>query len=276
MSGAGHDTVPTDTEPRTGHVATTSFGAVAAAISKRGLVRMVRLPSLIFPAIIMPVFFVVAFSGSFAAAVQIEGYGTDKAVNWMTAWAVLQGGAFAGVGSAGAAATDLENGFFDRIRLAPVDPLAVMVGLLGYSMTRALVPVSAVLVVAFAFLDADMPGGLAGLLMVYVGALGMALVIALLAMTVVFTFKTIQSLALVQILTFSMMFLSIGQAPLEAIEGWLHAVATINPVTQVIELTRQGFLGDVTWAATWPGLVALGVMTAVFGGLALWRYRTIT
>ncbi len=153
----------------TSDAATTSFPAVAAAISQRGLVRMLRLPSLIFPAIIMPVFFVVAFSGSFAAAVQIEGYGTDKAVNWMTAWAVLQGGAFAGVGSAGAAATDLENGFFDRIRLAPVNPLAVVVGLLGYSLIRALVPVSTVLAVAFVFLDADMPGGFLGLVMVYVG-----------------------------------------------------------------------------------------------------------
>jgi ABC-2 type transport system permease protein len=272
MSGV----VGTDRDRQAGHGTTTSFTAVAAAISRRGLVRMVRLPSLIFPAIIMPIFFVVAFSGSFAAAVQIEGYGTDKAVNWMTAWAVLQGGAFAGVGSAGAAATDLENGFFDRIRLAPVNPLAVVVGLLGYSMTRALVPVSAVLVVAFAFLDADMPGGILGLVMVYVGALGMALVIALLAMTVVFTFKTIQSLALVQILTFSLMFLSIGQAPLEAIEGWLHAVASVNPVTAVIELTRQGFLGPVTWDTTWPGLSALAIMSVVFGALALWRYRTIT
>ena len=56
----------------------------------------------------------------------------------------------------------------------------------------------------------------------------------------------------------------------------MHAVATVNPVTDVIVLTRQGFLGDVTWAATWPGLSALAVMSAVFGALALWRYRTIT
>ena len=252
-----------------------SFWSVARAITVRGLTRMARIPSLIFPAIIMPIFFVVAFSGSFAGAVQIDGYGTDEAVNWMAAWALLQGGAFAGVGSAGAAATDLENGFFDRIRLAPVNPLAVVVGLLGYSVARALLPVTAVLLVSFVLLGADMPGGPAGFAMAYLGALGMAVVIGLLAMAVVFTFRTLQSLALVQILTFTLMFLSIGQAPLEAIEGWLHGVAQINPVTRVIRLTRQGFLGDVSWAVTWPGLVALAGMIAVFGALALRQYRRL-
>lgn len=237
---------------------------------------MRRLPSIAIPMVAMPVFFVVAFSGSFAAAVQLEGYGTDKAVNWMSAWAILQGAAFSGVGAAGAAATDLENGFFDRIRLAPIPAVTVIVGLLGYAVTRALLPVTAVLAVAFTLLDADMPGGLAGFAMTYVSAVGMAVVIALLAMSVVFTFKTVESLGLVQILIFSLMFLSIGQAPLAAIEGWLHDVARINPVTRVIRMCRQGFLGDVTWSTTWPGLLALASMIAVFGALTLWRFRKIT
>ena len=39
----------------------------------------------------MPIFFVVAFSGSFSSVVELDGYSTDKAVNWMAAWAILQG-----------------------------------------------------------------------------------------------------------------------------------------------------------------------------------------
>ena len=50
------------------------------------------------PSIIMPIFFVVAFSGSFSSVVQLDGYSTDKAVNWMAAWAILQGSAFSGLG----------------------------------------------------------------------------------------------------------------------------------------------------------------------------------
>ena len=46
----------------------------------------------------MPIFFVVAFSGSFSSVVELDGYSTDKAVNWMAAWAILQGSAFSGLG----------------------------------------------------------------------------------------------------------------------------------------------------------------------------------
>ena len=89
---------------------------VAVAITKRGLMRMRRLPSLMIPSIVMPIFFVVAFSGSFSSVVQLDGYSTDKAVNWMAAWAILQGSAFSGLGGGGLTATDLENGFFDRTK----------------------------------------------------------------------------------------------------------------------------------------------------------------
>lgn len=252
-----------------------SFVAVVRAIAGRGLLRMARVPTLLLPAVIMPVFFVVAFSGSFASAVEIEGYGTDKAVNWMTAWAALQGSAFAGVGAAGAAATDLENGFFDRLRAAPISPSAIVTGLITYSVTRAVVPVTAVLIVSLGLLGADLPGGLLGLLMVYVAALGLSAVIGLFALGIVFSFGTLRSLALVQLTMFGVMFLSIGQAPLAAMEGWLHDVAAINPITNIIRLCRQGFLGEVTWSTTWPGLVALAAMLVGTGAFSRWRYRTV-
>lgn len=245
--------------------------AVVWALAGRGLVRMRRVPTLILPAIIMPVFFVVAFSGSFASVTQIEGYGTDKAVNWMAAWAMLQGAAFAGVGAAGSAATDFENGFFDRLRVAPIRPAAIVLGLLGYSLTRTLFPVTAVLLVSFVLLGANMPGGVLGFVVIYVGALGLSAVVALFALGVVFTLKTVKALALVQIVVFTSMFLSIGQAPLVAIEGWLHQAARINPITNVIRMCRQGFLGDVRWDLTWPGLVALAGMLALMGAFTAWR-----
>ncbi len=252
------------------------FMATSWAITERGLTRMKRLPTIALPMVIMPVFFLVAFSGSFAAAVQIEGYGTDKAVNWMAAWALLQGGAFSGMGAAGAAATDLENGFFDRLRLAPASTFAVITGLLGYAIARALLPTTAVLLVAFGLLDADMPGGFMGFVMAYVSTAGIATVMSLMALAVAFTVKNVKALGFAQILIFVSMFLSVGQAPLVAIEGWLHDVAAVNPITRVIRMARQGFLEPVSWDIVGPGLAALAAMIAVMGAAAIWRFRAIT
>ena len=64
------------------------------------------------------------------------------------------------------------------------------------------------------------------------------------------------------------MFPSIGQVPMGLLDGWMHAVARVNPVTNLLRMTRQGFLGDVTWEQTWPGLLVLVIGFTVFMGLA--------
>jgi ABC-type polysaccharide/polyol phosphate export permease len=62
-------------------------------------------------------------------------------------------------------------------------------------------------------------------------------------------------------------------APLALLSGWLQKIAEVNPVTDVIEAARQGFVGSVTWANTWPGFLALAGMLAVLGFLALRQMR---
>ena len=62
-------------------------------------------------------------------------------------------------------------------------------------------------------------------------------------------------------------------APLALLQGWLQDIARVNPVTQVVEAARQGFVGGVTWAETWPGLLALAGLLAVLGALALREMR---
>ena len=64
------------------------------------------------------------------------------------------------------------------------------------------------------------------------------------------------------------MFPSIGQVPLALLDGWMKSVARVNPVTNVMRMMRQGFLGEVTWADTWPGLLVVAVGITVFFGWA--------
>jgi len=58
--------------------------------------------------------------------------------------------------------------------------------------------------------------------------------------------------------------------PLAVMSGWLLWVAERNPVTYILNMARQGYLGQVTWADTWPGLAAIGV-GALLLGLFAWR-----
>ena len=58
-----------------------------------------------------------------------------------------------------------------------------------------------------------------------------------------------------QVGIFVAMFLSVGQVPLDVMEGWLHTVARLNPMTNMLRMARQGFVGEITWHDTWPGLL---------------------
>ncbi len=197
-------------------------------------------PTLIMPVLLMPLIFVISFTGAFGSLTRVEGYGTDNVYNWMAVYAALQGAVFAGVGGAASTAEDIENGFFDRLLLTPGSRLPILVGTMGYSALRSMIPTT--------------------------GLIGLA---------VVYRFRTMRSMLLIQVVGFSSMFLSTGQVPIHFMDGWLHAVARVNPITNVLRFARQGFLGDVAWSTTWPGLLALGGMALVAGALALRSLRSL-
>ena len=70
---------------------------------------------------------------------------------------------------------------------------------------------------------------------------------------------------------FLLLFLTPVFVPLAALTGWLHAVATVNPFTRLLEAGRGFVAGeyvDVAWAYT-----VVVVMLVVFSAFALWAVR---
>ncbi|MDZ7732053.1 MAG: hypothetical protein U5R31_02160 [Acidimicrobiia bacterium] len=111
---------------------TGSVRGVTVQLAHRALLGTIRIPATIIPIVAMPVFFVLAFGGSFGALTDIPGFPTDNILNWMVPFAILQGAAFAGLGAAFGAGRDLENGFYDRLLLAPTRRISLASGPLLY------------------------------------------------------------------------------------------------------------------------------------------------
>lgn len=236
-------------------------------MAHRNLTRLVRLPAILVPMVVMPLFFAIAFTGSFDGIKADPLYPTAKVINWVAAFAMLQGASFAGVGAAGALSNDLDTGFMDRLLVSPIRRSTLILGPLVYTAVRALVPLTLVLIAAF-FERADHPGGLLGVLLVYVGGVGGALVFGLFGLAVALWIGDIRAMTIVQLTSFLIMFPSIGQVPIAMLSGWMETVARINPVTNILRMMRQGFLGPVTWADTWPGLLVLAIALPLFYGWA--------
>ena len=256
--------------PTTRSGSVSAFGPTVVEIGRRSLIRIVRMPSILIPTIVMPVFFVIGFKGSFEGVTRVEGFPTDNFIDWVGPYALVQTAAFAGVGAAGTMATDLDNGFIDRLLVSPIRRSTIIFGPLAYTAMRSLIPISLVLLLSIPE-GASLPGGLLGLFVALIGGMGGALMLGAMGLAVVLRIGHIRAMALVQIVAFAFLFPSIGQVPLPLLTGWLHAVARVNPATNLIRMTRQGFIGEVTWAETWPGLLVIAVGLAMFTGWA--RYE---
>lgn len=245
---------------------------VARGLAQRSLVNIIRTPSAVVPTIAMPLFFIVAFSGAFSALTEIPGFPTDNALNWFMPWAIMQGAAFAGMGICFGVARDLENGFYDRLLMAPTHRSGLILGPLAAAVVRVLLPVTTVSAVGF-IAGARLTDGLFGMVTLLVAAEGFALVAGLWGLGVVYRVRNQKSSALIQVGIFVTMFLSIGQAPVALMEGWLSHVARLNPLTYVLNMARAGFLGPITWGVIWPGLLSIAGGLVVFGAWAATGFR---
>lgn len=243
---------------------------VALALIRRSLLGTVRIPATFIPMIVMPLFFVIAFGGAFSSVTLLPGFPTDNILNWVAPFSVLQGASFAGFGSAFGAGRDLENGFFDRLLLAPSPRLALILGALGYSALRAFVP-TVIVVSAVLLTGATVPGGVLAIAVLLLAAMGVAVSAGLWGLGVVYRTRTQRSGGLIQVGIFTAMFLSVGLVPLSQMEGtWLYWAARVNPITAVLGMARSGFVGDVTVDAVLPGVGALAAMIGLLGWFA-WR-----
>lgn len=244
---------------------------VARGMAARSLILIPRVPSTFYPSLIMPVFLLITFTGQFSGLTLLPGFPTDKIINWFVPMTMLQGAAFAGVTTGMGVARDLENGFFDRLLLSPVPRGGLLAGPLLASVARAGIPIVLLLTIAVIG-GAEFLGGLPGVAALVVACLGFALAAGAWALGLALRFKTMQVAPLMQVGIFLTVFLSTAQMPLDLIDGWLHGVARFNPMTNVLALARQGFLGEVTWASTWPGLVSLLGLCAL---LVTFAYRSL-
>lgn len=114
-------------------------------LAVRGLRSIRRLPSAFLPAMMMPIFQAIAFSGTFFAITKIPGFPTDRSINWYLPFAVCMGSGFSGVGLGFSTVRDIETGFFDRLRMAPTPATALVLGPLLACWFRVLIVVTVVL-----------------------------------------------------------------------------------------------------------------------------------
>jgi ABC-2 type transport system permease protein len=245
--------------------------ATIAALIARAKNELLRVPGAAIPGVLAPTIFFLGLNGVFGALTQLRGFNTGTYESFIVPVSMLQGAGFTGAAAGVNLARDIEQGWLDRLLVSPAPRWVLLAGTVLAASARALIPATFVMTIAL-LLGAGWPG-LDGLLVAYLMVMAMAAVAACWASFLALRFKSQSAAPLMQAGTMALILTTTAYAPLALLQGWLQSIARVNPVTQVVEAARQGFLGGVSWAETWPGLLALIGMLAVLGTLALREMR---
>ncbi len=243
---------------------TPGLRAVALAVAWRSIHNYLSNPAFLVPSLVFPLFFFVSFAGGLSAVANVPGFDFPTGYTaFQFVFVLLQSAAFGGVFTGFGIARDFETGFARRYLLAAGNRGGIVAGYAIAALVRALVTWTVLTVIALlAGMNVDGAG------VEIVGLYGLAILVNLTATMwaagVAMRVRSIQGGPLMQFPVFLILFLAPVYVPLDLLSGWIHAVASVNPVTALLEAGRGFISGDPVVV----GLAfAIGIALPVLFGL---------
>ena len=238
---------------------------IAVALAYRQTTVLMKNPSLFLPPMLFPLMNFVAFAGGLSRLRHVPGFTfTAGYTAFEFVFVLLQSAAFGGVFTGFAIARDFERGFAKRLLVSAPHRTAII---LGYGLA-ALVRWSLIAVVlTVVALAAGMQVGGNGvdLFGLYALAIIFNQIGLLWACGVAMRFRSVQAGPLMQTPVFMSLFLAPVYVPLALLDGWIHTVAKVNPLTFLLESGRGFIEGRPTQVVS-----AFGLAFVMLVGFALW------
>jgi ABC-2 type transport system permease protein len=232
------------------------FRTIALAVAWRSVHNFLSNPAFLVPAIVFPLFFFVAFAGGLSAIAGVPGFDFPSGYTaFQFVFVLLQSAAFGGVFTGFGIARDFEMGFSNRYLLAATDRRGIVAGYAIAALLRAVITWTVLTTIAL-IAGMEVGGDGVDLFGLYGLAVLTNLAATMWAAGVAMRVRSIQGGPLMQFPTFLILFLAPVYVPLSMLSGWIHAVASVNPVTALLEAGRGFISGE-------PEVVALAFTIAV-------------
>ena len=243
-------------------------------LGRRAVREVIRYPEATIPTLFIPLFFLAVNVGQVSETfpsstpfLQGQGYAAFQLpVSLMFAVATASTGL--------ALVTDIENGYFDKLLVAPIRRTSIIFGRLFADLVRGIFASALVLLAGLAFgveVRSGVPGALVLILLSAlfgVGYAGFAVLIALRT-------RNIQATSTSFLLFFPLLFLTPNFVPFDRLSGVMETLARLNPVSYVIEGLRsliiEGWDPDKL-AACGGVILVMGVVLTALSLRAIERY----
>jgi ABC-2 type transport system permease protein len=235
--------------------------SVARAVAWRTLHNVFTNPALVIPQLAFPLFFFTAFAGGLSHIHDLRGFSYPQGYTaFQFVFVLLQSAAFGGVFTGFGIARDFETGFARRLLLAAPNRSGIVLGYAAAALCRWLVTAAFLTVIAFA-VGMNVGGGGVDLPALYVLAAVLNSAAVLWAMGVAMRLRSMQAGPIMQMPVFLVLFFAPVYVPLNLLQGWIHGVAVVNPLTRVLEAGRSFVAGSPSEvAAAFAAAAGLAVL----------------
>ena len=232
-------------------------------LGQRALREGWRTPDALFPTVFIPLFFLVVnvgqvariFPSSSTAFLHGQGYGAFQMPN-----SLLLAASF------GTAALflveDIEGGYFDKLRAAPVSRTAIVLGRLIAELVKGVLIATALVVLGLIFGISVASGPLGFVLLIGLTALWSVVFVGFMQLIALKT-RSAAATNSAGLVFFPLLFLTPNFVPRDLLTRPMEIASTLNPVTYVMEALRSLLLEDLEWGAILPGFAVVAVLGAL-------------
>lgn len=253
------------------------FAGEVRSIAGRWIRKTLRRPPFLFFSLVQPIVWFVLFTAAFSRISDIPGFGTSTGTNsYLTFFSgaviiqtVLASAMQSGVGFV----TDMESGFLDKLKVAPIHRSSILLGKLLSDGARILLQTFVILLLAFV-LGVGIATGFLGLALLFALALAFGIAWSGISTFIALTTRNSESTLMISILTtFPLLFLSTAVMPKALLSENVQTIAIYNPITYIADgLHKLIITPGLDWSVVGfafliiagVGFVTLSATTAMF------------
>ncbi|MBA2477765.1 MAG: ABC transporter permease [Actinomycetes bacterium] len=244
----------------------------AMVLGQRALREAWRTPEALLPTLFIPLFFLVVNVGQ---AGKIFPTGSTPFLEGQNYAAFQLPSSILLAASFGSAALylveDIEGGYFDKLRAAPVSRTAIVLGRLAAEAAKSVAITTAIVLLALPF-GISIASGPIGFLLLILLTASWAVVFAGFMQLIALKTRSAAATNSGGLVFFPLLFLTPNFVPRDLLTRPMEIASTYNPVTYIMEGLRSLILEDLAWAPIGRGFAVVAVLGVLMVAL---NVRTI-
>jgi ABC-2 type transport system permease protein len=242
-------------------------------LARRSVVRTIRQPANVVAPLVFPMMLLAVNSGGLKAETHLPGFPTSSFFAFALAVPFIQGALFATMNAGTDLARDIQTGFLSRLSLTPMRRIALLGGQLGGVLTLGVVQAVVYLTVGL-IVGVRLATGPLGVVVLFFFAMLVTLGFGALGAFAALRTGSGEAVQSLFPAFFVFLFLSSMNIPRNLISTtWFRDVATLNPVSYLIECVRSLIIVGWDTEALVLGFGVATVIAVVALTLANWALR---